>query len=163
MQTLFSSRRRVPPGHYSHPEDRPFFSFAPVQIRKMDVRILLTLEHVYILETVHFGHFWWCSNLEPQHLQCGSSPSALTLLVSAGLLGCWFYPYHWKSKRVPEKTSISALSTMPKPLTVWITINCGKFWNRWEYHTTWPASWEICMQVRKQHLELDMEHQTGSQ
>ena len=31
----------------------------------------------------------------------------------------------------------------------WITINCGKFWKRWEYQTTWPASWEICMQVRK--------------
>ena len=34
-----------------------------------------------------------------------------------------------------------------KPLTVWITINCGKFWKRWEYQTTWPASWETCMQV----------------
>ena len=33
----------------------------------------------------------------------------------------------------------------------------GKFWKRWEYQTTWPASWEICMQVKKQHLELDME------
>ena len=32
-----------------------------------------------------------------------------------------------------------------------------KFWKRWEYQTTWPASWEICMQVRKQQLELDME------
>ena len=42
------------------------------------------------------------------------------------------------------------------------TINCGKFWKRWEYQTTWPASWEICMQVRKQQLELDMEQQTGS-
>ena len=61
-----------------------------------------------------------------------------------------------------RKTSISALLTMPKPLTVWITINCGKFWERWEYQTTWPASWEICMQVRKQQLELDMEQQTGS-
>ena len=50
----------------------------------------------------------------------------------------------------------------PKPLTVWITINCGKSWKRWEYQTTWPASWEICMQVRKQQLELDMEQQTGS-
>jgi len=56
----------------------------------------------------------------------------------------------------------SALLTMPKPLTVWITINCGKFFNRWEYQTTWSASWEICMQVRKQQLELDMEQQTGS-
>ena len=36
-----------------------------------------------------------------------------------------------------------------------------KLWKRWEYQTTWPASWEICMQVRKQQLELDME-QTGS-
>ena len=32
----------------------------------------------------------------------------------------------------------------------------------WEYQTTWPASWEICMQVRKWQLELDMEQQTGS-
>ena len=60
-----------------------------------------------------------------------------------------------------RETSISALLTIPKPLTVWITINCGKFWKRWEYKTTWPASWETCMQVRKQQLELDME-QTGS-
>ena len=61
-----------------------------------------------------------------------------------------------------QKTSISALSTMPKPLTVWITINCGKFSKRWEYQTTWPASWETYMQVRKQQLELDMEQQTDS-
>ena len=40
---------------------------------------------------------------------------------------------------------------------VWITTNCGKFWKRWEYQTTLSASWEICMQVRKQQLELDME------
>ena len=39
---------------------------------------------------------------------------------------------------------------------------CGKFWKRWEYQTTWPASWETSMQVRKQQLELDMEQQTGS-
>ena len=59
-------------------------------------------------------------------------------------------------KESSRKTSISAF------LTMWITINCGKFWKRWEYQTTWPASWEICMQVRKQQLELDMEQQTGS-
>ena len=39
---------------------------------------------------------------------------------------------------------------------------CGKFWKRWEYQTTWSVSWEICMQVRKQQLELDMEQQTSS-
>ena len=47
-------------------------------------------------------------------------------------------------------------------LTVWITINCGKFFKRWEYQTTWPASWETCNQIKKQQLELDMEQQTGS-
>ena len=51
---------------------------------------------------------------------------------------------------------------MPKPLTVWITTNCGKFFKRWEYQTTLLASWEICMQVKKQQLELDMEQQIDS-
>ena len=68
----------------------------------------------------------------------------------------------WKKQDSSRETSISALLTMPKPLTVWITINCGKSWKRWEYQTTWPASWEICMQVRMQQFELDMEQQTGS-
>ena len=61
-----------------------------------------------------------------------------------------------------RKTSTSALLTTLKPLTVWITTNCGKFWKRWEYQITLPASWEICMQVKKQQLEQDMEQQTGS-
>ena len=68
----------------------------------------------------------------------------------------------WKKEESSRKTSTSALLTMPKPLTVWITTNCKKFWKRWEYQTTWPASWETYMQVRKQQLELDMEQQTGS-
>ena len=67
-----------------------------------------------------------------------------------------------KKQESSRKTSISALQTMPKALTVWITINYGTFWKRWEYQTTWPGSWEICMQVRKQQLELEMEEQTGS-
>ena len=68
----------------------------------------------------------------------------------------------WENPESSRKTSISALLTMAKPLTVWITRNCGKVWKRWEYQTTWPASWETYMQVRKQQLELDMEQQTGS-
>ena len=55
-----------------------------------------------------------------------------------------------KKQESSRKTSTSALLTMTKPLIVWITTNCGNFWKRWEYQTTWPASWEICMQVRKQ-------------
>ena len=67
-----------------------------------------------------------------------------------------------KKQESSRKTSTSVLLTMPKPSTVWITITSMKFWKRWEYQTTWPASWETCMQVRKQQLELDMEQQTGS-
>ena len=64
---------------------------------------------------------------------------------------------HWIVEK-PEssrKTSISALLSMPKPLTVWITTNCGKFFKRWEFQAIWPASWEICMRVKKQQLELE--------
>ena len=67
-----------------------------------------------------------------------------------------------KKQESSWETYISALLTMPKPLSVWITVNCGKFWKRWEYQTTWPASWEICMRVGKQQLELNTEQQTGS-
>ena len=67
-----------------------------------------------------------------------------------------------KKQESSRKTSMSALLTVPKPLTVCITINCGKLWKRWEYQTTWPAVWETCIQVRKQQLELDMEQHTGS-
>ena len=68
----------------------------------------------------------------------------------------------WKKQESSRKASIPALLTMSKPLTVWITRNCGKFFKRWEYQTTLPASWEICVQVKKQQLEPDMEQWTGS-
>ena len=61
-----------------------------------------------------------------------------------------------------QKNISSALLTIPKPLVVWITTNCGKFFKRWEYQTTLSTPWEICMQVRKQQLELGMEQWTGS-
>ena len=44
-----------------------------------------------------------------------------------------------QKQKSSRKTSIFDLLTMPKPLTVWITTNCGKFFKRWEYQTTWPA------------------------
>ena len=80
-------------------------------------------------------------------------------------------PHESKHARLPcpsptprfhPNTSTSALLTMPKPLTMWTTTNRGKFFKRWECQTTWPVSWEICMQVKKQQLGLDMEQQTGS-
>ena len=66
---------------------------------------------------------------------------------------CWII----EKARDSRKTSNSASSTTVKPLTVYITTNCGKFLKRWEYQTTLHASWEIYMQDKKQQLELDME------
>ena len=77
-------------------------------------------------------------------LEKGEEPE-IKLPISAGSL---------KKQESSRKTSTSALLTTPKPVMVWITTNCGKFLNRF--------SWEICMQVKKQQLELDMEQQTGS-
>ena len=54
-----------------------------------------------------------------------------------------------KKQESSRKTSTSALLSTPKPLTVWITTNCGKFLKRWDYQNTLPASWEICMDVKK--------------
>ena len=67
-----------------------------------------------------------------------------------------------KNQESSRKTYTSVLLTKLKPLTVWITTNCGKFLKTGEYQTTWPASWEILMQVKKQQLEPDLKQQTGS-
>ena len=67
-----------------------------------------------------------------------------------------------KNQENSKKTSTSVLLTMLKTLTVWITTNCGTFLKRSEYQITWPASWESCMQVKKQELEPDMERSAKS-
>ena len=66
---------------------------------------------------------------------------------------------HWKTKRLPEKHMLYWLHQ-----SLWLcrSQQTGKFFNRWEYQTTFPASWEICMQVKKQQLEPDMEKRAGS-
>ena len=66
-----------------------------------------------------------------------------------------------KKAREFQKNIYFCFTDYAKSLIVWITTNCGKFIKRWEYQTTWPASWEICIQVKKQQLEPDMEWQTG--
>ena len=63
-----------------------------------------------------------------------------------------------KKQESSKKKSTSALVITPRPLTVWLTINCGKFFKKWEYQIIWPASGEI----KEQQLELDVEQQTGS-
>ena len=70
--------------------------------------------------------------------------------------------FHWIIKKARQFQKNICFIDYAKTLTVWVKTNCGKFLKRWEYQTTWSASWEICMQVRKQQFEPDMEQQTGS-
>ena len=68
-----------------------------------------------------------------------------------------------KKQESSRKTSTYVLLTMPNK--AFDCVDHNKLWKirkKWEYQTTWPASWEICMQVKKQQLELEMEQQTGS-
>ena len=69
------------------------------------------------------------------------------------------YQHPWIIEKAREfrKASTSASLTTPKPLTVWITINCEKFFKRWEYQTTLPASWKTCHEpiVRTGHGTMD--------
>ena len=96
----------------------------------------------------------WTKNFQMCKLDLGKAEEPeIKLPASVGSL---------KKQESSRKTSTSALLTMPKPVTVWITKNCGKFFKRWQYRTTLPASWEICTQVRKQQLEPDMVSWTGS-
>ena len=71
---------------------------------------------------------------------------------------CWII----KKAREFQKNIYFCFTDYAKAFDCVETTNCGKFWKRWEYQTTSPASWEICVQVRKQQLKLDMEQQTGS-
>ena len=105
---------------------------------------------------------WWCPNkMENFRHKDTHNRGKTTLrytektakwLTDASSILCFLFKSTDRSLKKQEssrKTSVFALMTMPKPLSVWITINCGKFWKRGEYQTTWPASWETCMQVRK--------------
>ena len=71
---------------------------------------------------------------------------------------CWII----EKEREFQKTSTFASLSTPKLLTVWITTNSATLLRRWEYQPTLLASWQICLQVKKQELEPDMEQQTGS-
>ena len=70
-------------------------------------------------------------NLELPDVQAGFRKGRGTRDQIANI--CWIME---KAREFQKKTSISALLTMPKPLTVWIIINCGKFFKRWKYQTT---------------------------
>ena len=108
-----------------------------------------------MLKILHLGiNSMWTENFQMFNLDLEKAePPEIKLPKSVDSL---------KKQESSRKTSTSASLTMLKPLTVWITTNCAKFFKRWEYQTTLPASWEICMQIKKQQIEPDTEQWTGS-
>ena len=92
-----------------------------------------------------------------QEFQESMSGQFSSVQFSHSVVSNSLWPHDLQHARLPCPSSTSTLLNMPKPLIVWITTNCGKFFKWWKYQTTWPASWEICMQVKKQQLLPDME------
>ena len=68
----------------------------------------------------------------------------------------------WKKHESSKKNIYFCFIDYTKAFDSVDQTNCEKFLKRWEYQSTLPTLWEICMQVKKQQLELDMEQQTGS-
>jgi len=147
-----SSGHRTGKGQFS------FQSLRKAMPKNAQTTAQLKSSHMLVKEWSEFSkpgfNNMWAVNFQMSKLvsKMAEEPE-IKLPTSAGSL---------KKQESSRKTSIYALLTMPKPLTVWITTNSGKFFKRGEYQTTWPASWEICMQVRRQQLELDIEQQTVS-
>ena len=96
----------------------------------------------------------WYVNLELSDVQAGFRKSRGTRDQIANI--CWIIA---KAREFQKNIYIFSIDYAKSFDCVH---NCEKFLRRWEYQTTLPASWEICIQARKQQLELDMEQQTGS-
>ena len=117
-----------------------------------------------------------CTHLTREQSNAQNSPSQASTACELWTSRCssWIYKMqrnqrascqhpldHQKSKRIPEKYLL-LLYWLSQSLWLCGSQQTGKFFKRWEYQTTWPASWEIWIQVKKQELELDMGQQTGS-
>ena len=118
--------------------------------------IALILHTSKVIFKIFQARFQQYMNQELSDVQTGFRKGRGTRNQIANI--CWIM----EKARELQKNIYFCFIDMPKTLTVWIPINCGKFFKRWEYQTSWPASWETYMQARKQQLELDMEKQISS-
>ena len=143
-----------------HKTGKAQFSFHPKQRQCQKCSsyctIALILHTGKIMLKILQARFQQYVNCELPDIQTGFRKGRGTIYQISNI--CWII----EKAREFQKKSTSPILIIPKRLTVWITTNCGKFFKRWEYQTTWPASWEIYTQARKQQLELDMEQWTGS-
>ena len=157
--TQYASKfRKLSSGHRTGKGQFSFQSQRNTMPKNAQITAQLHSSHTLVKKSSKFSkpgfNNMWTMNFQMFKLVLEKAEAPeITLSTSAGSS---------KKQESSRKTSISAFLTMPKPLTVCITINCGKFWKRWEYQTIWPDSWETYLHVKKQQLELDMDQQTGS-
>ena len=91
---------------------------------------------------------------------CSPPGSSIHGILQARILECVAISFSRGSSQPTDWTWVSCVAG--RLFTVWATRpTTAEFWKKWEYETTWPASWEICMQIKKQQLEPDIEKQTG--
>ena len=124
---------------------------SPLFPRRVVLKNVLTMRQLHpsskvVLKILHarLKHYM---NQELPDVQAGFRKERGTRDQIANI--CWIK----EKAKVFQKTSTSVSATMPKPLTVWIIISCGKHLKRWEYKTILPVSWETCMWVKKKPLE----------
>ena len=144
-------------GHRTQKDQFSFWSQRKAMQKNVQTTIALILHTSKVMLKILQERLQQYVNQELPDVQVGFRKGRRTRNQIANI--CWIM----EKAREFQKNIYFHFLTMPKPLTVWITINCGKFWKRWEYQTTLPASSKTCMQVKKQQLELDMEQWTGSE
>ena len=120
-------------------------------------RIIALMSHASkVMLNILQARLQQCMNHELPDVQAGFRKGRGTRDQTANI--CWII----KKAREFQKNIYFCFIDYAKAFDCVDHNKCGKFWKRWKSQTTWTASWEICMQVRKQQLELDMEQQTGS-
>ena len=145
---LSSDHRTVTINFYSNPKERQC-----QRMLKLPQNYTHLTRYKVVLKILQ-ARFQQYVNIELRDVQDGFRKGRRTRDQISNI--CWIIKKAREFQKKKIYISISVLFTMPKRLTVCVTINCGKFGKRWEYQTTWSISWETYMQVRKQELELDI-------
>ena len=149
--------RKLSSGHRTRKGQFSFQSQKTARPRSTQTTTQLHSSHTSAKQCSKFSkpgfNSMWTVNFQIFKLDLEKEQNLLVPLILRGTRDqipnlCWIIKKEREFQK--KKKSTSDFLTTPKPLSVRITTNCGKFWKRWEYQTTWPASWEICMQAKKQ-------------
>ena len=130
--------------------ESPYFLYDPT-----DVGTLISGSSAFSKSSLYISKFskpgfnsMWTMNFQMFKLDLEKAEETRVQIANI----CWII----EKAREFQKNIYFCFIDYDKTLTVWITTNCRQFFKGWEYQTTLSVSWEICMQVKKQLLELDL-------